>query len=124
MLAKAETQPSAPGDPDEVCSLDVELVEDRDNVRHAESHLVGLRFVGFIAPTVTSVVDEDDPEIAGHRLEGSGDRSRPNQLNWIEEPTEDANRETLTAVIFEVNASRIARVRREWHRSVLLVRHR
>src|SRR5438132_5621390 len=75
-----------PGDPDEMRSLDVELVEDRHDVRDAESHLVGLGLVGLVAPTVTSVVDEDEPELVSDLLEGPGDRGGPSSSTGSRNP--------------------------------------
>jgi len=61
------------------------------------------------------MVDEHESELI-QPSERARDRSLANQLDGIEEPSEDHDRWTLPTVVFEVHATPVARVRRRWHR--------
>ena len=70
MLTDAEAEPSSPRDTDEMRTFDPKCVEDREDVRDAQQHRVGAHLIRLVAATVTSVVDEDEAELARQALQG------------------------------------------------------
>jgi hypothetical protein len=98
---------------------DLQFVEDRKNVPHAQDHFVGLGVVRFVTSAVPAVVDEDQPELMVEFSKLSSDRRPSRQLDRIEESAEEDDRRTVAAIVLEVHAAPVEVVRREWHRRAL-----
>src|SRR3990170_1572088 len=94
-------------------ALELELVEYGHDVRDAQGHRIRLGLVRLIAASVTSMVDIDEPELAGELLQSPGDRRASDHLDRIEESPEDRDRHAFAANILEVHAARVTSVRRE-----------
>jgi hypothetical protein len=112
MLPETEAEPSAPGYADEVRALDPERIEYGDDVRDARGHRIRLGIVRLVAPTVTSMVDVDEPELIGEVLQRSRYRCVSDQLDRIEEAAEDHDRRAFAAIVFEVHTARVTSVGR------------
>ena len=68
---------------------------------------------------MTPMVDEDEPELIGGCGERLRDRGSADQLDRIEESTEDQDRRSAPSVILEGDLGRVPGVRRGRHRRSL-----
>jgi hypothetical protein len=94
-----------------MCPLDLELVEHGDDIRDAKWHRIRIGVVWLVAPPVTPMVDEDEPELIGGCRERLRDGSPADELDRIEEATEDQDGGAPTAVVLEKHADTVTCVR-------------
>ncbi len=106
-----EAEPSPPRDAEEMRPPDVQLVEHGDDIGDAKGHRIRVGVVRLVAPPVTPMVDEDEPEFIGRCRERLRDGSPADELDRIEEATEDQDGGAPTAVVLENQADTVTCVR-------------
>ena len=74
----------------------------------------------LVASPETAVVGVDQPELAGQRLQRERNRLAPNEVNRVEDAAVQHNGRPRTAVVLEVDARPVSRVRRVRHAKRLM----
>ena len=77
---------------------------------------VGGGIVRFPAASVSSVIDEDQPEVLRRRLERTSERRSTDEVDRIEEAAEHDHRRAGATVVLEVHRLAVDRIGREGHR--------
>lgn len=108
MLADSEAEPASPGEPEEVRTLDPELIENGYRIRDAERHRKRRRVVRLVAAAVAAVIDIDVAELVGWNP--LGDRRSPHDVDRLPEPSVENERGPLAALVLEVHGASVQRV--------------
>ena len=117
MPANPEAEPSAPRDAEEMRLPDPEFVQHGDDVRDAKGHRIRIGVVWLVAPPMTPMVDEDEPELIGGCGERLRDRGSADQLDGSNPPRIRTG--APPSVILEGDLGRVPGVRRGRHRRSL-----
>ena len=77
----------------------------------------------LVAPPETAVVGVDQPELAGQLLQRERNRLAPNELHRVEDAAVQHDRRPRTALVLEVDARPVSRIRRVRHAERLMGLH-
>jgi hypothetical protein len=110
MLGDPEAESPAPRDADEVRPVDAEVIEHRSDICHTQWHRVGRFLLRLVRPTVTTMIDEDEPELVMELMERARDRSVAHEIDGIEESSEDRDGDARSPVVLVVHARSVQSV--------------
>jgi hypothetical protein len=109
VLAERVAEPGSPRGAEEVRTLDVERVDNRDSIANTRQQRVRARLPRLVASALTAMIPEDQAELAAQR---SSEARRLRDLQRIREAGVEQDGRASASRVLEVRTDAVAGVRR------------